>query len=549
MIRTVSDVTTAPPASPLPVEWNVEPLDGLDLLSLREDCDFPLALEEHLACVARTQAAIDVAIGDGLVALSTGERAMRLGWSSIKDYGRELLDVADRTVLQMAQLARELQSRPLLRAEVRSGEVSPRAARAVLMVAVGAEEARWVESAKERTVRALEETVRASSDPDAGEEAWQQMCVAIAPEKRPVVDEALGLAGRLLGAGSTPAQRLEALAMEFLGSHPGDESKDGDRRLVGGAFRPLTSTRSTRIEALKAQLEGETARWSNLPGAEPYFVADAALEEDAPQRIDARLKELAAMRRSWDRQVGYLANIVKRVRLWELVGFASFEHYCSERLGLGVRTVEQRAALEQRLWEEPLLRKAVEEGLSYEKARLVSRYHSPGDVEIWIARAREDGMTVVALRRAMEADDDAQMRARRRLVVRVPSNVALLLAAAFRAVREIEGKPISSGECLVRLAEHFVGVWKPPRKAGKTRSQKVLERDLGWCTCPGCSRCADDSHHVEFRSRGGGDELPNQTSLCKPHHLRGVHLGRLRVWGRAPDALVWELGERVDPRP
>jgi hypothetical protein len=542
----VSEANAIQPASSGPVEWPAEPLDRADLLALLSDDETALTWERHLVRVARTQAAVELAIGDGLAALSVGERAMRLGWSSIKDYGRELLDIEDRTVLDLAHLARELRSRPLLRNAVRSGEVSFRSARTLLDVAVGEDEARWVALARETTVRALEETVRRATDPEAGEDGWEEMAVPLAPEKREVVDEALALAGKLLGPGSTPAQRLEALAQEYLGCHPGDEAKDGDRRLLGGAFHPLTSRPSARLEALKAQLERETERWSNLFVVEPFFTVEAGLdEESAPQRIDARLKELASMRRSWDRQVGFLAQVVKRTRLWDLLGFASFSHYCSERLGLAVRTVEQRAALEQRLWEVPALRTAVEDGLSYEKARLVARYHSPKDLEAWITRASEKDVTVIALRREMEAEDEAQMRARRRLVVRMPSRVALLLAAAFQAVRDVEGEPCSTGECLVKLAEHFIAVWKHPGRARRTRAQKVLERDLGWCTVPGCSRCADDSHHVQFRSQGGGDELSNQTSLCKPHHLRGVHMGRVRVWGRAPAALVWELGERT----
>jgi hypothetical protein len=41
-------------------------------------------------------------------------------------------------------------------------------------------------------------------------------------------------------------------------------------------------------------------------------------------------------------------------------------------------------------------------------------------------------------------------------------------------------------------------------------------------------------------------------SLCAAHHLFGIHGGYLRVWGRAPDGLVFELVERpisTDARP
>jgi hypothetical protein len=36
----------------------------------------------------------------------------------------------------------------------------------------------------------------------------------------------------------------------------------------------------------------------------------------------------------------------------------------------------------------------------------------------------------------------------------------------------------------------------------------------------------------------------NLTSLCRIHHLQGVHMGRIRVWGSAPDQLHWEVVER-----
>ncbi len=211
-----------------------------------------------------------------------------------------------------------------------------------------------------------------------------------------------------------------------------------------------------------------------------------------------------------------------------------------------MRTVEQRAALEQRLWELPPLRRAVEEGLPYEKARLLGRLGTPADVEAWLPRAA--AMTVVALRRALESQDDAQMRVRGVLLVRMPSRTAALLAAAFRAVREVEGPLLSPSECLARLAEHFTSVWKPARRRRSTPARAVRARDLGWCLVPGCSRPATDAHHVLFRSLGGGDEAANLASLCSPHHLRGVHMGNVRVRGRAPDRLVWELGERVTPR-
>jgi hypothetical protein len=50
------------------------------------------------------------------------------------------------------------------------------------------------------------------------------------------------------------------------------------------------------------------------------------------------------------------------------------------------------------------------------------------------------------------------------------------------------------------------------------------------------------SHHIRFRSAGGPDEPWNRTTLCAFHHHRGVHAGSVRIAGRAPDGLLFELG-------
>ncbi len=147
----------------------------------------------------------------------------------------------------------------------------------------------------------------------------------------------------------------------------------------------------------------------------------------------------------------------------------------------------------------------------------------------------------MALRRAVEGERERHMRARRTLALPLPRRVAVLLAAAIATVEERVGHPVRTGTCLAILAIHFVEHWKGLLKRSATRSQQVRERDLGWCQVPGCSHRATDSHHVLFRSRGGGDEPENQTALCSFHHLRCIHGGHLTVTGQAPDGLTWLL--------
>jgi hypothetical protein len=68
----------------------------------------------------------------------------------------------------------------------------------------------------------------------------------------------------------------------------------------------------------------------------------------------------------------------------------------------------------------------------------------------------------------------------------------------------------------------------------------------GWrCAVPACSSHANlHAHHVVFRSAGGSDASSNLITLCAWHHQRGVHGGLVRIQGRAPDRLRFELGVR-----
>jgi len=50
-----------------------------------------------LASLARLRGAVDLGLGDGLAALTIGQRLVSLGYSSLGDYAREVLGVGERT--------------------------------------------------------------------------------------------------------------------------------------------------------------------------------------------------------------------------------------------------------------------------------------------------------------------------------------------------------------------------------------------------------------------------------------------------------------------
>jgi len=388
------------------------------------------------------------------------------------------------------------------------------------------------------------------------------------------MDEALEVAGRLLGQASPRWQRLEAIAQEYLGCHPVDDGDDEVIRSTLSAWGSLSAEGAPPRDgpavpdmpepswraALEAILEEEMKGWYWLEAIEPVAAPALASVDPGesggaapggaarparadPARLDAELRHLASFRERWEDLLGHLALLARLFGLWREMGFASFGHYVRERLGLGLRSVEQRIALERKLYDLAPLREALRDGkLSAEQARLVARVADEDTAPEWIDRA--EGRTCIELRREVEAVQAAQTCAQEELSVRLPVRVAGLLAASFRAAQRAEGRWIGPSECLERVARHFVEAWGSLPQPRSTPQRRALMRDRGRCQVPGCNRAAVHAHHVLYRAHGGGDEAENLVSHCTAHHLHGVHLGYVRVRGRAPNALVWELGAK-----
>ncbi|MFL5435242.1 MAG: HNH endonuclease [Myxococcales bacterium] len=489
------------------------------------------AVDALLVRVARGRGALDLAVGEALDML--GSRVVQLGFSGLGDYARERLGIAASTAQKMVRFARRLRERPLLRAAVRTGQVTIRAAEAILPRALGEDEAAWVDRARHQTVRALQAEVRSDgvAGPDDDDETWHRTRARMSPEQRAVFDKAMDFAREGLCATAPRWELARGICEEYLGVHPPPEGMPED------AF----ATPGEELDAVKEWLETESENWAFLDRPEPVEVPD--LDPDAgrdPRALDAEVRRLAELRSRWDEVFGHLAMLLRAMDGWRRVGFASFAHYCDERVGMGVRTVEQRAALERRLYEIPRLREAMRERrISYEKARLIARHAEDDSIDAWIERGEH--VPCITLRRELQACEETQMCARGEVEVWAPRSVAALIALACSAARKAAGRWISTGECLARIAQHFIDVWEPLLRVRNTLHRKVLERDRFLCQVPGCSRAADHAHHIRYRSRGGSDYLSNLTSLCAVHHLQGVHMGRIRVSGSAPDRLRWEV--------
>ncbi len=82
------------------------------------------------------------------------------------------------------------------------------------------------------------------------------------------------------------------------------------------------------------------------------------------------------------------------------------------------------------------------------------------------------------------------------------------------------------------------------KKKRRLSRHKVIERDGLQCMIPGCSsRGVLNDHHIQYRSHGGGDELPNNTTACNAHHKHCIHDNHyITVSGKAPYNLTIEMG-------
>jgi hypothetical protein len=475
--------------------------------------------------------ALDVAIGEGLEALNVGRRAMDLRYSNIGDYAREELGINASTATKMARLARKLRERPLVREAVRQGKLTARKAEVIAPVAVGDQQVKWILIGMGETVRSLNARVKVPRDPD--DEAWVNLCADVSPDKMPALDEGLRVAGVILGATATKMQRVHAWAQEFQGAHPAPPDDHAEDVLF---------TREDDLESFKKLLEEQNGQWADLTRVEP-LEAPHSNDEIDPWRIDAELKGHLEKRRRWDEVFGRVAMIFKRSCAWEPLGFASFGHYCEEQLGMAERTVLQRIALEYSLGRLPLLRRALrEKRISYEQARIIARHAQPEEVQGLIEKA--ETMTCVALRRDMQENHEQQMCARGTFSVWMTVSVAEVVKAAFRAARAAAKRWLSAAQCLIAMAEHFLETWRAHLKQANTLQRRVRARDKHRCQVPGCSRAAVHAHHIISRSQGGTDDPENLVSLCAAHHLYGIHGGRMRVTGTAPDKLVWTFGLR-----
>jgi hypothetical protein len=494
-------------------------------------------VDEAIVRVARGQGALDLGLGETLDELFTGDRLLRAGYSTERDYARERLGLPPRTMYDALALARACEGRPVLREAVAKGLVSPCKARAIARV-VRENERGWTALAMTSTVRDLRASVRAAGKEPPEEFECESLKLRMSPAQQDRLDRALALADETLGGGSPRWQRYEALAQEWLAEHGDRVPEEGGPRGQERDPRPEPPGEAKPLPACVAE------HLAAIEEAEA-LVADKAPPTNDPKALDARAVRFARARQGYDAAFGALALRVVQERAWAALGFKSVEEYCTERLGMSPGVFRQRVWLERRMFALPPLREALRSGrLTYTKALLVAQDATSKNVLERIARAADT--TWQQTERETTAREDRRNRAKGVRRLWAPKDVMRTIEAAILSAQrgsEGEDRPVDRGEALALVADHFHEVWSKHRGNRPSRArQKVLERNGGCCDVPGCSLPARHEHHIRYRSHGGTDDPWNKTRLCVPHHLRGIHHGYLTVEGRAGERLTWRFG-------
>jgi len=483
----------------------------------------------------------------------------RLGFARTRDYAVERLGLSARALQDLARVDAQLARLPAVEAALVAGALTWTKVRLVCRVAQPVDEARWIALAGRLTARRLAHEVRAvdvgavesignETDEDgASDEPRECVRIRCTPFVRARWWSTRQLARRAAGEALPVWQAMENVAAEVLSAFPLEVSVE----TTDGAPSVVRAASARPANGCAAQPIGAEPRPSG-PASVPPFLASLLDGLDAADafELDARLRRAVALEQRLESQLGeHLLAVPGTPR--------SLAVYAREQLGISPRKARGLLRMARVAATHPALHAAWAAGrLSWVQAQailplLVER---PEEAARWIEHAAS-----VSVRRL---EDDMEARERQRgaqptgseadpceVFWLAPADVARLFRATLCSVRRrierASGRLPTEGEAFGAMLDHAFLAWGGDEQRVRA-AWRVFARD-GWrCTVPGCSSYRNlHDHHIRFRSAGGSDDEANRTTLCAWHHLRGVHAGRVRVGGRAPGGLRFELGLRA----
>jgi hypothetical protein len=526
------------------------------------------AVDARLVALARAGAPLRRALARVAGELLRRRTWEPLGFARAGDYARERPGLSARELCDLAHVDAALAKLPAIDAALSEGRLGWTKARLLCRVATPEDEGRWLAAAATLSAAALARQVRAidvgsleaggteASDDDAEREVLR---IRVPKRVKTKWGDVKRTVRRVAGEWLPNETCVELVAAEVLSAIRLEVAPE--------ALPPLAQ----RVRSAVADPELVPAPLPALPAPpppSPFLQAlVAGLEGADPRELDRRLCRAAALERGLLARIGPLLLALVDARSPSQLGYRSLDAYARERLGISPRKARALLRLERACAISPALREAWRAGaLTVSQAELlvplVLEPESEPFQPAWIERAA--GVTLRRLGDDVEhalasgSFDPAllpELPAGLQIgaqptggeetipaapetdvwVAHVPAEVGRLFRACLCTVARRLGTPAAALEAMF---DHFNDTWL----CSTPRAYRVFERDGYRCTVPGCTAQRNlHAHHVLFRSRGGRDDLANLVTLCAAHHQRGVHRGVIRISGRAPEALVFEL--------
>lgn len=599
-------------------------------------------LGRHLRRLACMRNPLELRLGRLLARLQGSSGYLELGFARLADYATERLGISTRRMQVLLQIDRGLEALPVTAEAYRGGEITHSQLRLLLRIVTPETEARWVGRARRLTVRLLEEEIQAAAQEAVSTPVDRAAAPAAArisidedengrwesfrcPEQiRGRWEYALEICRASAGNDAPVWQCAEYIAADFLAEVPDlpsllaqacregatpesalDDTVSEEDACPSGGKPRVPDDGADLFEEVLATYERKHGanRWA--PSEGPAVVLPDEVGDDpgdGPRDLDGRLRAVIGLRQNLAWQQGRLLRTLVALGLHHELGFLSFENYCRERAGLGLRRARQLIALDRRLAGLPRIADAYRGGdLSWVQASSVARVADRQSEEAWVrlatsvtvrrlrdevglatgragdltrsaASLQPEGMApsgeveprsprrgpwsgVQTCARSVEepAADDAGVQTWASWgTVRfwAPDDVARLWHHALEVCRLVAGSALQDWECVDSMLSSFRKTWEVTGDAEWQRNYRIYERD-GWrCRVPGCSSRRNlNAHHIFYRAQGGGDEGENLVTVCATHHQQGFHASRLRCHPVPGGLFAWELGRRLDGRP
>jgi hypothetical protein len=505
-------------------------------------------IEDQLTLLAASVGPLRRALAVLAARLIEAKGYERLGFARLADYGRERPGLSARQLQDLARVHWRLMELPALERALVENRLPWSKVRLLVRVASAADEAAWIERAAPISTRQLEQEVRAAGSEGRGggkgeEETRVRLTIRCTPEVAqqsgtPSADEETwhgeeASPRRVFIDERAPARPLPALERLVEGLDAAG-SFELDRRLMQ-AVRLEQTLEAASTPMLKCVTSPEFP-WKHAWRSLADYARDTLGMSASKARALVRLGDAASFVPELAR--AYLGGELSWVKAQCLLPLFL--------LDVGSKSEDWRPS-----WVRWARRVTVRRLEADVRAALAMRTRT----STGFARCLYHPDTVGAALSPQELREQ-QMCAREegaesseRIDLWVEPEVAWLFEGVREALRaEIQreqGYRPTDSAVFERLLARAVRAWTA-RAPGARRPDPVIEREGYRCAVPGCtSRRNLHDHHIVFRSAGGSDAESNRVTLCAFHHQRGVHRGELAVRGRAPDALVFDLGLRA----